>query len=934
MAGANRSRSPRPLLPNPFHMIVTVARLSRHAPLRLRTLRDSAPVDGARADRHYPMKSGFVGPPTDGMIAPMARFSAPGMEHPLSGGDGQGSPQVQAAATPGSLARPALALDRGSTIVGLPMPMTPLIGRERECAEAVALLKQADVRLVTISGPGGVGKTRLAIRAASEAGPGFEDGGHWLSLAALRDPALVAPSIAQALAAGDNLGAPAESIARAIGQGPVLLVLDNFEQVVEAAPFIANLLTTCPRLKILVTSRVTLRLSGEHELAVPPLGLPDPQSVNPADISMSPAVRLFLDRAKGIRPGITLTGENAHDIAAICARVDGLPLAIEMAAAWTRVLPPAALLDRLQKRLPLLTDGLRDLPDRHHTMRRAIAWSFDLLSSTEQALFLDLAMFTGGFGLDAVEAILGARHQLPGQTVGEGDGSALLDLLASLVEKNLLTVDETATTEPRYRLLETVREFALDLSTNDGQAADLARSHALFYLKLAEAAAAGLIGEHQATWLSKLEADQDNLRAGLNWTLAAGAAGLTIRLAAALWPFWERLGYPAEGMRAVERALAMGTEKSPALQATAMRLLGNQALDGGRYVEAERWHTAALTLWRSIGDAKGEAQALNGLGIVAFDQGDLALARQRHEASLALRRHAGRPSSVALSLYNLGRVADAVGEDETALLFFTEARDIRSAEGDDRGVAYAVWALGRLARHGGYLAAADAHLTAARASFHQLRDRFGTAFVLHDLGWVALLRGREHLAAELFDEALALRRDLGERQGMVESIEAIAALAGIAGRPAVTAELFTAAAHQRRLLGTPRHPKEQRGIDIETTRLQSVLRSEAFAAAEAAGTMRTLEEAAISAADLAASIAAAASSAPLPVSAPTKTFGLSKREREVLRQIASGQSSKEIAETLFLSHRTVSTHLTNIYLKLGVSSRAAATALAIRQDLV
>ncbi len=469
------------------------------------------------------------------------------------------------------------------------------------------------MRLLTLTGPGGVGKTRLALEAAAGLADTFPDGARFVSLAPITDPVLVAPMVAQALGVREAGDEPiTERLAAFLRDKRLLLLLDNFEQVVEAAPLVTDLLAACPGLKGLVTSRVRLRLSGERDYPVPPLAVPAPAGPRPFQYAKgSAAVRLFSERAQAVRPEFALTPENASAVADICRGLDGLPLAIELAAARIKVLPPAALLARLEKRLPLLTGGGRDLPARQQTMRDAIAWSHDLLTPEEQALFRWLAVFVGGFTLEGAEAVVFAGDALD-LDVFEG--------VASLVDKSLLRQEVGPDEEPRFAMLETIREFGLERLAARGEEAAIQNAHAAYFLALVEQAESALLGPEQMAWLTWLDAAHDNLRAALDWCLASDAeAGL--RLAGALSLFWQVRGYLLEGRRWLEALLAQAPQRA-ALRAKALHAAGQLARHQADIASGISLCEESLAIYRELGDKRGGAYVLRTLGLLVSDGGD------------------------------------------------------------------------------------------------------------------------------------------------------------------------------------------------------------------------------------------------------------------------------------------------------------------------
>jgi predicted ATPase/Tfp pilus assembly protein PilF len=693
-----------------------------------------------------------------------------------------------------------------------------LIGREREIAALTGLLRQSDARLVTLTGPGGIGKTRLALQAATALASDFADGVGYVALAPIGDPALLPTTIAQALGVADTSGQPpAERLADFLRARRILLLLDNFEQLLDAAPLVTQLLAAAPGLKVLVTSRAVLRLAGEHELAVPPLALP-PAVGATADMMQYEAIRLFVERARAARPSFDLNDENAAAVAAICARLDGLPLAIELAAARSRLLAPPALLARLDSRLQLLTTGTRDLPERQQTLRGTIDWSYNLLRPAEQALFARLAVFVGGCTLEAAEAVCGGW--------GMGDGvwskqalipnphppAPILDGLATLVEQSLVRQNDGPVGEPRFTMLETIREYALERLAASGAAEALHEQHAAYYLALAERADTELVGARQADWLERVEADHDNLRAAFSWATERRRAEIALRLAGALWWFWRVRGHLSEGRKRLEAALALpdagqaGDPSQIALRADALSGAGQLAQMQGDYTQASELYREGLELRRGLGDAAGIAEILAGQGRVALRLGDYAAAQAHFEESLKLWQEAGNQAGIAdvlagqgrvarrqgdllaaqghfeqsLTLYqrlnahtsiaeayiNLGSVARLQGNYLQAKTHYQNSLELSRKLGNQRGIAMALANLGNVALEQGDYQSAKQAFEESLVIFRQLEAKTNIAVSLSNLGRVAHLLGDESQAQQFFAESLALHRELGDRRGI------------------------------------------------------------------------------------------------------------------------------------------------------------------------
>jgi predicted ATPase/class 3 adenylate cyclase len=544
----------------------------------------------------------------------------------------------------------------------LPIQLTTFLGRDRELEDIAELLERA--RLVTLTGPGGTGKTRLALQAAAGLIERFPDGAWFVPLAAISDPDLVAPTIAQVLEVGERSnGSPAGRIVEHLGNERVLLVLDNLEQVIQAAPVVTELLSRAPNVRILVTSRTVLRVSGEHEYPVPPLALPDLLRLpDMGGLTRNEAVALFIERARAAHPSFTVTSESAAAIAEICVRLDGLPLAIELAAARTRLLSARAIRDRLTDRLALLASGPRDVPERQRTLRGAIEWSHDLLDEPDRRLFACLAVFVGGCGLDAVEHV--CRDGLEG---------SVLDALESLVEKSLVRGADGTGGEPRFEMLETIREFAAERLLASGHHGELKDRHADWFAGFAERAAAGIMGPDQRDVLDRLEHEQDNFRAAIAWAMETDRADTALRLTSRLWRMWQMRLYINEGRERTRLALAKpGSQAYPDLRADALEAAGGLAYWAGDVPAAKSWYEQALEARRALGDRRALAQALYNLAY-AFgyvkpdvDPEDLVAARRLADEALTLFHELGDESGEARTLFMLATV-DALTGDYKAM---------------------------------------------------------------------------------------------------------------------------------------------------------------------------------------------------------------------------------------------------------------------------
>jgi predicted ATPase/DNA-binding SARP family transcriptional activator len=620
--------------------------------------------------------------------------------------------------------------------VPLPVPPTTLVGREREVAQLVGLLERHDVRLVVLTGAGGSGKTRLALEAARRAAASFANGAALVELAPLRDPALVAQTILASLGAAPASGEdPAEAVLRALAAQDLLLVVDNAEHVRQAAPLYTELVARAPRLTILVTSRAVLHVSGEHVFPVAPLGDAD-------------AVDLFVERARLLDPSFARTPENEDDLLEICRRVDGLPLAIELAAARIRTLPTGVLRERLEERLALLTGGPRDLPARQQTLRETIDWSYDLLDEDERTLLARLSVFPAGATLDAV-----------GHVCLAGDDGRALDLVERLLDASLLAVHD-GPVERRYRMLETVRQYAAG-RLQDGDASETPRRHAEWCLALAETAEQELSGKDQSRWFATLEAEHDNLRAALDHLGHDGDRALKLRLTVALSRFWYVRGYLAEGRGRLDDALADGGDLPAQLVRRAHTASAAHALLQGDYAAATRSSEAALDAARRDGEPRFVANALSNLGAIVLAAGDHERAAAVLEEAVELAREVGDTRIAALAINNLGDLALTTGDYARARPLFEESHGLLVARGDTANIARSLFNRGAVDLMLGDHAAADRRFREALVLAGETGDKEDLAWCLEGLASVAAVAGDGERAATLHGVAGALLAEMG-----------------------------------------------------------------------------------------------------------------------------------------------------------------------------
>ena len=689
----------------------------------------------------------------------------------------------------------------------LPVQCTAFIGREREEEELLEMLRRPDVHLVTLTGPGGIGKTRLALQVANKMADEFGGGVCFVGLSAIGEPSLIAAAIGQVLGVHQTENkSPQESLMGYLAglSQPMLLVLDNFEHLVSAAEIVAQMLTAGAKLKVMVTSQAPLHVYGEYEFPVPPLELPDPKSVPALEVlSHIPAIALFVERAHAVKPQFALTKENASAVAAICARVDGLPLAIELAAARIKLLSPSAMLARLESRLNLLTGGARDLPTRQQTLRNTVEWSYGLLTSGEQTLFWRLSVFSGGGTLEAVEAVCDTKDDL---------GLDVLDGMASLVDKSLVQQKEQVDKETRFTMLSAIREYALErLSQSDDNSA-IRRAHAAYYLVLAEEGAEDVAALPE--WLDRFEVEHENFRLAIDHLIKAGDAEWGMRLGAALFRFWETREHLTEGRNALGRLLAMeGAAERPKLRARLLFAAAVLAAAQNDHASARPLFEESLETCKKLNDKRGVAVAINALAVNARDRGELATASQLFEQCLGLWKELGEPTDIARALSNLASVMKLQGNYERAFSLYDECLSMFRQAGDGAGVAWTLNYLGDVAREKMDLAAARSYCEQSLAEFRRLDDNWGIASTLCDLASLSCDQGDNTEARHLYGEGIKLFKELGYKRGIARALECLAVSAAAQSHAKQSLHLAGAAAALRQQLGVPLLSNEQRRLE-------------------------------------------------------------------------------------------------------------------------
>ena len=767
-----------------------------------------------------------------------------------------------------------------------PVVRDRLIGRESLLISARQLLLRDDVGLLTLTGPGGTGKTRLALQLASDVLRQFDDGACFVPLASVADSGLVASTIVLALGIHDGGDrSPDERLLSYLRDRRLLLLLDNFEHLGPAAPLVADLLVACPGLKVLATSRAVLRVRGEYDFPVPPLLLPSPDySETAAEAEQSPAVRLFVERARAARADFALTDANVAAVVKICRRLDGLPLAIELAAARLRHLTPLVLLARLEPRLPLLTGGALGAPARQQTLRDAIGWSYDLLGEDERWLFQRLAVFVGGCTLEAAEAVCGTDGN---------EATDVLDTIASLVDKSLLSQQDVLGV-PRFSMLETIREYALERLAESGEGEAVRRHFAGYFLELGEHADVKLQGAEQRAWLGRLEADHDNFRAALTWSLAdASRAESGLRVAGALGRFWNIRGHYSEGSRWLRQTLAAcGTTAPPAVRAYALLRAGSLAHWAGDTEGAEELLREGLELYQALGDEVGMARALSTLGLVAVSQSDPMRAIALAEQSVSRARAAGDDYGTGYSLVNLARARLGLGDLAGA------RRDI------EEGVAL------------------------CRAA----SDDWAVAVGLSRLGVIAYRQRDVDRADAASRESLGVCREVGDPRIASVALLTVGRVARATGALATAATLFGAVARLRGAAGAPLYPEERADFDHDVDALRRLLGRTAFDAAWSEGRAMSAEQAIERA--LRGASPAGVDTASGGKRAKKQGDRLTRREREVAIMVGRGYTNRQIAKHLVIAEKTAEVHARNIREKLGLSTRAGLAAWVAQQGLL
>ncbi len=806
----------------------------------------------------------------------------------------------------------------------LNFPLTSFVGRKRELAEVKQLL--SSVRLLTLTGPGGCGKSRLALQVAGEYGEAFEDGITWVDLVGLSESALVTLAVVRALDLREaSHESPLDTLSHYLKAKHLLLVLDNCEHLLAACrELVEGLLLECSILQVLATSREPLAVEGELTWLVPALSLPDAPLASRrddrllADLERYDAIHLFVERAQSVLPTFTLTNQNRVAVVQVCRRLDGMPLAIELAAARVNVLTVQQIAARLDDRFSLLTGGNRTaLIPRHQTLRATMDWSYDLLSEQERILFRRLSVFSGGFALEAAEAI-GPDHDLQAKDV--------LDLLSHLIDKSLVVANTQGSDEAHYRLLETIRQYALEKLQESAEEMTLRWQHFDWFLRMAQEADSQLRGPKQAIWLDRLEAEHDNLQVALEWSLTTGKPEAGLPFAATLTWFWFLRGYFDEGRAWLQRMLAENTRVSASDRAKALYGLALMMQMQRDIAQSAPLAEESLALSREANDKRGIALALSLLTDLAYYREDYERATTLGEESVALFRDVGDKYYLSQTLGALGYIAEDNSDLDRALAFYEESLELRQELGDRDGIAYCLYLLGPAVQATGDHARATKLLTESLTLYRAVRNPWGIASSLRELGYLALNQGDYDKIQTLFEESLELFEKLGDKYGMAAAICGLAM--GAAGQEYFvrSAQLFGAAMALREAAGMSLHRawRAQYELSLSSTRTQ--LTEASFNAAWQEGHRMTRTQAIQLAMSHESQVPIPKQSPSLSPKTPFPALAepLNERELEMLRLIADGLSNHEIAERLVIALSTVKWHINNLFGKLSVRSRTQA----------